>query len=148
MRASEWKQGGVLAGHTAYSSKRYLLNSLITSAVFKATADWIKTIRKSERLQDYLAGDNIRWQFNLAKSPWWGGLYQRLIEEIKKALHKTLGWSCLFYEAFKSVIMDVERNLNNRPLIYRRIDKLDCHEVNRTIVWQIEVSFKLHDCKN
>ena len=33
-------------------------------------------------------------------------------------MHKTLGWSHLSYEAFESVIMDVERNLNNRPLTY------------------------------
>ncbi|PFX16400.1 hypothetical protein AWC38_SpisGene19335 [Stylophora pistillata] len=58
---------------------------------FKATADCIKTVRRSEKLQNYLARENIRWQFNFAKSPWWGGIYERLIKEIKKTLHKTLG---------------------------------------------------------
>ena len=33
-------------------------------------------------------------------------------------MHKTLGRSHLSYEAFESVIMDIERNLNNRPLTY------------------------------
>ena len=61
---------------------------------------------ESEKLQNYLARENIRWQFNLAKSPWWGGVYERLIKEIKNTLHK----------AFESVTMDIERNLNNRPL--------------------------------
>ena len=37
---------------------------------FKATALWIRKIRKSERLQDYLARQEIRWRFNLSKSPW------------------------------------------------------------------------------
>ena len=64
-------------------------------SVFEATADWIRTIRKSETLQYYLAGENICWQFNLAKSTWWGSLYERFIKENKKALHKTLGQSCL-----------------------------------------------------
>lgn len=41
-----------------------------------------------------------------------------MIKEIKKSLHKTLGRSHLSYEAFESVILDVERNLNNRPLTY------------------------------
>jgi len=86
--------------------------------VFKATADWIKTVRKSEKLQNYLARENIRWQFNLTKSPWWGGIYKRLIKKIKKTLHKTLGRSHLSYEALESVVLDVERNLNNRPLTY------------------------------
>ena len=33
-------------------------------------------------------------------------------------MHKTLGRSHLSYEAFVSVIMDIERNLNNCPLTY------------------------------
>ena len=88
------------------------------AAVFKATADWIKIIRKSERLQNYLARQDIHWQFNLAKSPWWGGFYERLIKEVKKTLYKTLGRSHLSYEALESVTVEVERNLNNRPLTY------------------------------
>ena len=64
---------------------------LDNAKVCKATADWIKTVRKSKKLQNYLARENIRWQFNLAKSPWWGGIYERLIKEIKNTLHKTLG---------------------------------------------------------
>ena len=41
-----------------------------------------------------------------------------MIKEIKKILHKTLGRSHLSYEAFESVVVDVERILNNRPLTY------------------------------
>ena len=37
--------------------------------MFKATADWIKKVRRSEKLKNYLARENIRWQFNLANSP-------------------------------------------------------------------------------
>ena len=94
------------------SSSRIMPKTL----VFKATADWIKTVRKSEKLQNYLARENNRWQFNLAKSPWWGGSYVRLIKEKKNTLHKTLGRSSLSHEEFESVSMDIERNLNNRPL--------------------------------
>ena len=43
------------------------------AAVFKTTASWIKKVRKSEKLQDYLAKQDIRWKFNLAKSPWLEG---------------------------------------------------------------------------
>jgi hypothetical protein len=44
---------------------------------FKVTAEWVKIIRKSEKMQTFLANEEIRWQFNLAKSPWWGGFYER-----------------------------------------------------------------------
>ena len=41
-----------------------------------------------------------------------------MIKEIKKTLHKTLVRSHLSYETFESVIMHIERNLNNHPLTY------------------------------
>ena len=72
-------------------------------------------IRKSNKLQNYIASQDIRWQFNLARSPWWGGIYERLIKEIKKTIYKTLGRSHLSYDALESLIMDIERNLNNQP---------------------------------
>jgi hypothetical protein len=88
------------------------------AAVFKTTAQWIKKIRKSEKLQDFLANQSITWQFNLAKSPWWGGMYERIIKEIEKTLYKTLGKTHLTFEQLSAVVMDIERHLNNRPLTY------------------------------
>jgi len=42
---------------------------LDNTSVFKSTATWIKNIRKSERLQDYLAKQDISWRLNLSRSP-------------------------------------------------------------------------------
>ena len=36
---------------------------------FKTTAEWIKTLRRSEALHDYLARQEIKWNFNLSGSP-------------------------------------------------------------------------------
>ena len=106
------------------------LNALITrrtrpkriasdnGAVFRTTATWIKKIRKSEVLQDYLARQQITWQFNLSKSPWWGGLYERFIKDVKKTFYKTMGRTSFKYEQVESVVMDIERHLNNHPLTY------------------------------
>ena len=85
---------------------------------FKATAEWVKLVRKSEKIKNVLANKEIRWQFNLAKSPWWGGFYERLIKEIKKTLYKKLGRSHLSFGAMEQVMMDIENDLNNRPLTY------------------------------
>ena len=92
------------------------------ASVFKTAAKWIKLIRKSKKLQDYLASEGITWQFNLSKSPWWGGMYERLIKDIKKTLYKTLGKTLLKPEQLEAVIMDIERHLNNRPLTYVESD--------------------------
>ena len=88
------------------------------AAVFKTTATWIRKIRKSEELQDFLAQQQITWQFNLPRSPWWGGLYERLIKEVKRTLYKTLGRTHLEYAQVEAVVIDIERHLNNRPLRY------------------------------
>ena len=88
------------------------------ASVFNSTATWMKNIRKSERLQDYLARQDINWRFNLSRSPWWGGMYERLIKDVKKTLHKTLGRTHLTFEQLEAVVIDVEKNLNNRPLTY------------------------------
>ncbi|XP_029204053.2 uncharacterized protein LOC114968097 [Acropora millepora] len=81
-------------------------------------ATWIRKIRKSEELQDFLAQQEITWQFNLLRSPWWGGLYERLIKEVKRTLYKTMGRTHLEYAQVEAVVMDIERHLNNRPLTY------------------------------
>ena len=88
------------------------------ASVFKSTATWMKNIRKNERLQDYLARQDINWQSNLSRSPWWGGMCERLIKDMKKTLHKTLGHTHLTFEQLEAVVIDVTKNLNNRPLTY------------------------------
>ena len=88
------------------------------ASVFKATASWIKKIRKSERLQDHLAREDIRWQFNLSRSPWRGGMYKKVIKDVKKTLYKTLCRTTLSFEQLKTVIVDLERQMNNRPLTH------------------------------
>ena len=105
------------------------------AGVFKTTADWIRAISKSEKLQNYLAREEIRWQFNLVRSPWCGGFYERLIKEIKKTLHKTLGRSRLSYEAKESVVMDIERNVDNRPLTYAEAEGEEEVLTPNTIMW-------------
>ena len=88
------------------------------AATFKVTATWIQKIRKSERLQDFFARQEIKWQFNLCKSPWWGGMYEQLITEVKKTLYKTLGTMHLTFEQLEAVVIDIEKHLNNRPWTY------------------------------
>ena len=49
-------------------------------------------------------------------------MYERLIKEIKKTLYKMMGKSHLCYEQIESVVMDIARHLNNRPLTYVESD--------------------------
>ena len=47
-----------------------------------------------------------------------GGMYERLIKDVKKTLYKTLGKTSLTFEQLEAVFIDIEKHLNNRPRTY------------------------------
>ena len=85
---------------------------------FIGAAKWIRAVAKDERLQDYLSINQIRWQFNLSRVPWWGGQFERMIGLVKAALNKTIGNGFLRWKELEEVLLDVEVALNDRPLSY------------------------------
>ena len=65
-----------------------------------------------------MSNENITWKFNLSKAPWWGGQFERLIGLTKQTLYRTIGKAHLKWEELEEVLLDIEVNLNNRPLTY------------------------------
>ena len=72
----------------------------------------------SEKFNDYLAHQDIKWQFNLSRAPWWGGQFERIIGLVKQSLYKSIGKTFLSFNELEEVLLDVEQTLNNRPLCY------------------------------
>ena len=85
---------------------------------FVAAAKWLRNVMKDEELNDYLARQGIKWQFNLSRAPWWGGQFERLIGIVKQSLYKSIGSGKLRWNELEEVILDVERTINDRPLGY------------------------------
>ena len=85
---------------------------------FVAAAKWLNALMKDEKLQDYFAHHLIKWKFNLAKAPWWGGQFERLVGIVKQALYKSIGRAILDFDELEEVLLDVEIAVNNRPLSY------------------------------
>jgi hypothetical protein len=50
-----------------------------------AAEKWLKMMQKDEKVQNFLAVTEIHWQFNLSRAPWWGGQFERLIGQVKRA---------------------------------------------------------------
>ena len=75
-------------------------------------------MRSDERFHDYLSKQQIRWQFNLRRAPWWGGQFERIIGIVQSALRKCIGNGMLKWKELEEVLLDVEVTLNNRPLSY------------------------------
>ena len=85
---------------------------------FVAAAKWLKQIMKDERLHDWLARHEIKWQFNTSRAPWWGGQFERIVGLVKQALYKAGGSTLLTWDTLQDLLLDVEVALNNRPLSY------------------------------
>ncbi|XP_028397808.1 uncharacterized protein LOC114521540 [Dendronephthya gigantea] len=85
---------------------------------FIGAARWLKQIRKDEVLHGYLEDEQIRWQFNLSRAPWWGGQFERLVGIFKRAFYKCVGNATLSWSELAEVVLDVEIQLNGRPLSY------------------------------
>ena len=62
---------------------------------FTAAAKWLGKVMKAEQLQNYLAHQEIKWQFNLSHAPWWGGQFERLVSLVKQSVYKGVGRALL-----------------------------------------------------
>ena len=80
---------------------------------------------KSKQIKQFVAKRGIRWTFNLAKAPWWGGMFERLIRSTKRCLRKSLKNDKLNYEDMYTVMTEVESVLNSRLLTYLYPDSTD-----------------------
>jgi hypothetical protein len=65
-----------------------------------------------------MSEEEILWQFNLSRAPWWGGQFERLIGVVKQSMYKTIGKANLTWNELQEVLLDLEITLNNRPLTY------------------------------
>lgn len=83
---------------------------------------WLRQLRKDERLQGLLEQHEITWKFNLSRAPWWGGQCERLIGVVKSSLYKTIGGATLTWPELSEVLLDVETQINRRPLSYAEDD--------------------------
>ena len=53
---------------------------------FKSAAKMITAVLESAEVQQHFTNVNIKWSFNLEKAPWWGGLFERMIQSAKRCL--------------------------------------------------------------
>ena len=77
-------------------------------------------------MHNWLAKQQITWQFNLSRAPWWWGggegQFERMVGLVKKTLYKTTGKANLSWKELEEMLLDIEIVLNNRPLSYVESD--------------------------
>ena len=52
-----------------------------------------------------------------------GGFWERLVRSVKNCIRKTVGRSILNFEELRTLLIEVEATLNNRPLTYMYDDE-------------------------
>ena len=62
---------------------------------FVSASKWLKNVIWNESIHDYLASNEIKWQFNLSRAPWWGGQFERMVGLVKQFLYKVIGKSII-----------------------------------------------------
>jgi len=67
----------------------------------------------------------VEWQFIPAHSPWFGGVYERLIKEVKRALSATLERRKISRVELNIAVMEANHRINCRPLTENSLDAAD-----------------------
>ena len=87
-------------------------------STFVKAAKWLKQVGEDEKLQGYLESHDIECKFNLSRAPWWSGQFEWHIGVVKKAMYKVIGRGSLFWNELTDVLLEVETQVNRRPLNY------------------------------
>jgi len=92
---------------------------------FKSASRIIKKSLESPEVRKYFDQLHVKWEFNLEKAPWWGGIFERMIKSAKRCLRKAIGRNCLTYDELLTLVTEVEAVLNSRPLTYVSSEDLE-----------------------
>ena len=84
---------------------------------FKASSQDVNKIKKSPQVKQYLTNRRVEWEF-IAEKAEWGGFWERLVRSVKNCIKKVVGHSTLNFEELRTLLVEVECTLNNRPITY------------------------------
>ena len=77
------------------------------------------------QITNYLSQHQIVWKWNPPAAPHMGGVWERLVASVKRALKVVLGNQCVSEDVLHTALVEVEYMLNGRPLTYISMDERD-----------------------
>ena len=96
-----------------------------TAKTFGSAARILKKVFSYPSFKRFLANRRISWKFNMDRAPWWGGDFERMIQNAKRSLRMTLRNAKLDYDELHTILVEVEGTLNSRPLTFVSSDDVE-----------------------
>lgn len=87
--------------------------------------DALVALNQDIRMRDALATQNIDWHFTPPMTPHMGGVWERLVRSVKRALSSTLKERAPREETLLTALAEAEFTVNNRPLTHISMDPRD-----------------------
>ena len=78
-----------------------------------------------EKIENTLAPQMIQWHFNPPASPHMGGVWERMVQCVKRALYAILKNRVVPQEVLRTTLIEIEALLNSRPIGYIPADAGD-----------------------
>ena len=83
---------------------------------YKAAHRILSLLFKQQEVQVFLNSNKIQWHFTLEKAPWNRGFNERMMQNVKRNLRKSLKNSQLNYQELTTVLVEMEAIINSGPL--------------------------------
>ena len=91
----------------------------------KAMSKEVKKLVSAKGLHAQLESQGVKWRFILDRSPWQGGMWERLIRSVKRCIIKIVGRAMLSFVELSTLLVEIESIINARPLTYLYDDAED-----------------------
>jgi transposase InsO family protein len=102
-------------------------NFVAGSRILKDEFEKMKRDEAQTKIQNSLRAKEVTWHFNPPLASHCGGVWERMIRSIRRVLTAVMNEQVVDDEAFQTFLIEVERILNDRPLLRNtnQIDDLD-----------------------
>lgn len=86
------------------------------ATTFLSASNTLNKIFNHHSVKDYFSSNKTVWHFIPKRAPWYGGYWERLIGLTKTALKKAIGRCAITSEELRTILVEIESILNDRPI--------------------------------